>query len=195
LSNECDIPNDDDSTNEISNDFNNNNLTENAKRKSMSSSRILLKRKSTLKNIKLSSFCGCKASVSWLFKQLFKVDVVKDFNALGLSKAFLREYPPKARYKDGVWDASVVLDYYHNCTESLGDLSAEEKALALHSFFLVKTAILVGFFRLARPMKLVQIRTDEDCMIREQDGGYLKFKPKSSVNKDALVFVPSIPDK
>jgi hypothetical protein len=67
--------------------------------------------------------------------------------------------------------------------------------LALHSFFLVKTTILVGFFGLTRFMELVQIRIDEGCIIREKDGGYLMFKPKSSVNKDALVFVPSIPDK
>jgi hypothetical protein len=32
-------------------------------------------------------------------------------------------------------------------------------------------------------------------MIKEADGGSFKFKPKSSVNKDSYVFIPSMMDK
>jgi hypothetical protein len=131
----------------------------------------LPKLKASLKNIKPSSFGGVKAAVSWLLKLLFKVDVAKDFGAKALSKSFLRTYPPKAKYKNGVWDASIVINYYRNYTETFGDLSYDDKVFSLQSFFLVKTAILISFFSLSRPRELVQIRTDKDRMIREDDGG------------------------
>jgi hypothetical protein len=138
---------------------------------------------------------GCKSAVSWLFKHLFEVDVAKSFKAQSLSKAFFREYPPKAKYKDDILDAGIVLDYYRNYTESFGSLSVEEKALSLHSFYLVKTAILIAFFGLLRPMELGQLRIDKDYMKIKKNGGSFKYKPKSQVNKDVFVFIPSMTDK
>jgi hypothetical protein len=48
---------------------------------------------------------------------------------------------------------------------------------------LVKTAILVSFFGLSRPKELIQIRSDEEFTIRENDGGYVTFKPKAECNR------------
>jgi hypothetical protein len=132
---------------------------------------VTLPNPKALKNIKPSSFGGVKAAVSWLFKLLFKVDVAKDFGAKALSKSFLRTYPPRAKYKNGVWDASIVINYYRNYTESFSDLSYDDKVFSLQEFFLVKTTILLSFFSLSRPRELVQIRTDADRMIREDDDG------------------------
>jgi hypothetical protein len=101
--------------------------------------------KGSLKNIKPSSFGGVKAAVSWLFKQLFKVDVAKDFNAKALSKSFLREYPPTARYKFGVWDASIVINYYRNLRNLLVIYQQKTKSsLYITSFWLKPPFLLLS---------------------------------------------------
>jgi hypothetical protein len=123
------------------------------------------------------------------------VDVAKSFRAKFLSKAFLKEYPPNAKYKDDIWDAGIVLDYYRNYTEFYDNLSVDEKALSLHSFYLVKTAVLIAFFGLLRPMELIQLRIDKDYMKRESDGGSFKYKAKSQLNRDTFFFIPSMSDK
>jgi hypothetical protein len=44
-------------------------------------------------------------------------------------------------------------------------------------------------------MELVQLKTDKDHMIKEDQGGFLAFRSKSQFNKEFLIFVPFIPDK
>jgi hypothetical protein len=44
-------------------------------------------------------------------------------------------------------------------------------------------------------MELVQLTVDKEYMMKEADGSSFKFKPKSSVNKDSYVFIPSMLDK
>jgi hypothetical protein len=104
-----------------------------------------------LKNIKPSLFRGCKSAASWLFNQLFQIDVAKNFNAMAYSRSFCRHFPIKAKYEHTVWDCSIMLNYYRNYTESLTELPSEERLLAIHNFYLVKSAILIMFYGLLRP--------------------------------------------
>jgi hypothetical protein len=103
-----------------------------------------------LKNIKPSLFRGAKFAVSWLFKQLFLIDVANNFNAKAYSRSFCKQFPIKAKYQQNVWDCSIMLNYYRNYTESLIELPAEERLLAIHNFYLVKSAILILFYGLLR---------------------------------------------
>jgi hypothetical protein len=104
-----------------------------------------------LKYIKPSLFRGCRSAASWLFKHLFQIDVVKDFNAAAYSRSFCRQFPIKAKYEQNIWDCSIMLNYYRNYIESLSELPSDEKLLIIHNFYLVKSAILIMFYGLLRP--------------------------------------------
>jgi hypothetical protein len=148
-----------------------------------------------LKNIKPSLFRGCKSSVSWVFKQLFEINVANNFNTMAFSKAFCRNFPLKAKYEGVIWDCLIMLNYYRNYTESLTELPREERLINIHNFYIVKTTTLILFYNLLRPIEVFRIKARDGWMVKELDGVCFKIKTRSSCNRDTFIFIPEMEDK
>jgi hypothetical protein len=109
---------------------------------------------------------------------------------MAFSKAFCRIFPLKAKYESDIWDCSIMLNYYRNYTESLAELPPEERLVKVHNFYIVKTAILILFYGLLRPIEVFRIKIRNGFMIKEPGGVCFNIKTKSSCYGDIFIFIP-----